>query len=298
MDIQRNANTLPMLIHTTRPPQVAAHLRPSSESPAKDHSNSSSSTHAHGKRIRLRPCVRALLALAICLASSVHVAPRIALAQAGATMGGNVVSSTMTGAILGAATMGLQDETQFTDPLRVGVGLGILGGIGLSVYDLIDTRGVSQPVRNGAFVTSNNTGTVLLVDTIYGAVAGGLIGTAIILVSNQPLVDGLQYGASTGAWMGFTFGLFDAFVLSNPSFLKPRSPFNPGGAVTAPRGKTASLAADPTGQHVADAVPTHGGRVHFNVLQPSTITMMNVEGATASRIVRPTLHVISLRIAL
>ena len=32
-------------------------------------------------------------------------------AQNGAVMGGNVVSSTMTGALLGAATMGLQNES-------------------------------------------------------------------------------------------------------------------------------------------------------------------------------------------
>lgn len=223
-------------------------------------------------------------------------------AQNGAVMGGNVVSSTMTGALLGAATMGLQDESQFTDPLRVGVGLGILGGIGLTVYDLIETKGVAQPVRHGAFITSNNTGTVLLVDTIYGAVAGSLIGTAIILVSNQPLVDGLQYGGSVGAWMGFTFGLVDAFVLSQPNVqwgrpsrqLDWRSP-NPDALVWSQAVTHPSAGAYP----FRPASPAFHDDANLNLrfLQPGIVPILTTQAEAAPvRSIRPTLNVVSLRL--
>lgn len=219
-------------------------------------------------------------------------------AQNGAVMGGNVVSSTMTGALLGAATLGLQNETQFTDPLRVGVGLGILGGIGISVYDLVDTRGVAQPVRHGAFITTNNTGTVLLVDTIYGAVAGSLIGTAIILVSNQPLVDGLQYGGSVGAWMGFTFGLFDAFVLSQPNLQRNRpslqrswrSP-NPDALVWSHA--TATTLPELPAAHVA----SEETKLNLRFFQPGVMSTLTAKAESAPvRTIRPTLNVVSFRL--
>ena len=35
-----------------------------------------------------------------------------------------------------------------------------------------------------------------------------------MLVANEPLLDGLQYGAGIGAFVGFGFGVFDTFFLS------------------------------------------------------------------------------------
>lgn len=219
-------------------------------------------------------------------------------AQNGAVMGGNVVSSTMTGALLGAATMGLQNESQFTDPLRVGVGLGILGGIGLSVYDLVQTRGVAQPVRHGAFITTNNTGTVLLVDTIYGAVAGSLIGTAIILVSNQPLVDGLQYGGSVGAWMGFTFGLVDAFVLSQPN-VQWNSPTRQRGWET-PNPEALVFSQPSSGgnpMRSAYGAPHDDAKLNLRFLQPGVVSTLTAKAEAAPvRAVRPTINVVSFRL--
>ena len=46
-----------------------------------------------------------------------------------------------------------------------------------------------------------------------------------MLVANEPLVQGLQYGAGAGAIAGFGFGLFETFVLADRSttltFMKP-----------------------------------------------------------------------------
>src|SRR5690625_7346720 len=53
----------------------------------------------------------------------------------GQLIGGNIVNGAVTGAILGTATMGLQNDSDWT-PLRVGVGAGLLGGAGLAIYDV------------------------------------------------------------------------------------------------------------------------------------------------------------------
>jgi len=132
----------------------------------------------------------------------------------------DLVNTTLNGAMLGSAIMGLQNSTNYKDPLRIGVGLGMLAGVGLATYDLIQVENGRDMVY-GTFISGNNSSVVLLIDTIYGAVAGSVIGTAIILVANEPLTYGLQYGASLGGWVGFGFGLVDTFILSRNRTMSP-----------------------------------------------------------------------------
>jgi hypothetical protein len=144
--------------------------------------------------------------------------------NAGFTIAGNVVNATTTGAILGLATMALEDKTDYQRPLSVGVGIGMLTGVGLSIYDLASVSPGDAVIQRGLFASGSNTSLLLLMDTIYGAALGSIVGTAVILVSGDGLTDGLQYGAATGAFVGATFGVVDAFLLD---FEKS---FAPGGA--------------------------------------------------------------------
>ena len=133
--------------------------------------------------------------------------------NAGFTIAGNVVNATTTGAILGLATMALEDATDYQRPLSVGVGIGMLAGVGLSIYDLASVPPGEPVQQRGLFTSGSNTSLLLLMDTIYGAALGSVVGTAVILVSGDEITDGLQFGAATGAFVGAGFGLFDAFVL-------------------------------------------------------------------------------------
>lgn len=138
-------------------------------------------------------------------------------------LAGNTFNGAMNGAILGGATMGLQDSGNL-DPIRVGVGLGTLYGIGVGVYDVTRVSKGQQFYISGTFNDGTNTTILVLLDTFYGAAGGAIIASSFMLISKEPLVEGLQYGASAGAWAGFGFGLFDAFVLARgPDFSQPLS---------------------------------------------------------------------------
>jgi hypothetical protein len=108
--------------------------------------------------------------------------------------------------------MALNNSTDFS-PLRVGVGLGTLYGIGTGAYDVAASGG-QQLIVSGLFNDGNNTSIIVLLDTFYGAAAGAIITTSIMLVAEKPLVEGLQYGSAIGAWVGFGVGVIDAFALS------------------------------------------------------------------------------------
>ena len=128
-------------------------------------------------------------------------------------LAGNTFNGAMNGAILGGATMGLQNSDNF-DPVRIGVGLGTLYGIGVGIYDLARVSPGEQLYVSGMFNDGTNTSIIVLLDTFYGAATGAIISTAVTLITKEPILDGLQYGTSAGAWIGFGFGIFDAFVLS------------------------------------------------------------------------------------
>ncbi len=139
--------------------------------------------------------------------------PENTRAQTGQILGGNVLNGALTGTALGAATMGLQNSNDF-DPLRIGLGAGILGGAGLAVYDIVTLPQGQEFFISGIFNDGNNSSIIILLDTFYGAAGGAVLGSAVMLIGNNPVVDGLQYGSGVGAWAGFGLGLFDSFIFA------------------------------------------------------------------------------------
>lgn len=128
-------------------------------------------------------------------------------------LGSDLANGAINGLALGGATMALQNSPDGA-PLRVGLGAGILYGLGVGIYDnSIITKG-EQFYISGTFNDGNNSTIIVLLDTFYGAVGGAAIGSAISLIGNNPILDGIQYGGGAGAWLGFGFGLIDSFVLA------------------------------------------------------------------------------------
>ena len=74
------------------------------------------------------------------------------------------------------------------------------------------------------FNDGTNSSIIVLLDTVYGAGVGAALGSAVMLISNQSILDGLQYGVSIGAWAGFGVGLVDSFILAerNEDFVSNR----------------------------------------------------------------------------
>lgn len=144
-------------------------------------------------------------------------------AQSAKLIGENMLNGALTGTILGTATMGLQDDNDFR-PLRVGLGAGIIAGTGMAIYDVATLPKGQQFYISGLFNDGTNSSIIILLDTIYGAGVGAALGSAVVLIGNQPFLDGLQYGASVGAWTGFGLGLIDSFVLAerNEDFVSNR----------------------------------------------------------------------------
>lgn len=134
-----------------------------------------------------------------------------------------MVNGALTGTILGTATMGLQNDNDFK-PLRIGLGAGIIAGTGMAIYDVSTTPKGQQFYISGLFNDGTNSSIIVLLDTVYGAGVGAALGTAVVLIGSQPLLDGLQYGASIGAWTGFGVGLVDSFILAerNEDFVSNR----------------------------------------------------------------------------
>ena len=164
-----------------------------------------------------------IIATAIILVLSWVFQPNKAAAQTINTLGENTLNGALTGTLLGGASMALTNDTDFY-PLQVGLGLGTLYGLGVGAYDILKTGG-NPTVVSGIFNDGNNSTIIVLLDTFYGAAAGAVVATSVMLVANEPLVQGLQYGAGAGAIAGFGFGLFDTFVLANRStalaFMQP-----------------------------------------------------------------------------
>ncbi len=127
-------------------------------------------------------------------------------------LAGNTLNGAVNGTLLGGATMALNNDTDFR-PLQVGVGLGTLYGLGVGAYDVAQSGG-QQLLVSGLFNDGDNSSIIVLLDTFYGAAAGAIIATSIMLITDEPLLDGLKYGTATGAWIGFGVGVFDSFALS------------------------------------------------------------------------------------
>jgi len=137
-------------------------------------------------------------------------------AQTADLLGFNILNGAVTGSIAGLATMGLQNSDDFA-PLRVGLGAGILGGAAVAAYDLYTVSDGQQFFISGTFNDGNNSSIIILMDTLYGIGGGSVLGTAIMLIQNKPLVKGIQYGGSVGALAGMGFGLIDSFYLADRS---------------------------------------------------------------------------------
>lgn len=153
--------------------------------------------------------------LTFCLSVLLASAPFTDKAHSQTTdlLAGNVLNGAVTGTFLGAAVMGLQNDDDFA-PLRIGLGSGILAGTGVAIYDVATLPQGQQFFISGTFNDGNNSSIIILLDTLYGTGGGAVLGTAFMLIQNKPVVEGLQYGGSAGAWAGFGFGLIDAFMLS------------------------------------------------------------------------------------
>lgn len=134
-------------------------------------------------------------------------------AQTGQLLGGNTLNGALTGGLLGGATMALSNSGDLT-PLRIGLGAGILGGAAVALYDVATLPSGQHFFISGVFNDGSNSSIIILLDTFYGAAGGALLGTAVMLVANRPIIDGLQYGSGIGAWAGFGFGLLDSFMFA------------------------------------------------------------------------------------
>ncbi len=127
----------------------------------------------------------------------------------------NTLNGAITGTALGGATIALQND--FDEyPLRFGLGLGTIFGLGTGFYDMSRSTGDYGYHVSGLFSSANTTGAIVLLDTFYGATTGALVGLAVSLMSrDSDVLKGLQYGSGAGAWVGFAFGLVDAFAFSS-----------------------------------------------------------------------------------
>jgi hypothetical protein len=198
-----------------------------------------------------------------------------AKAQTIELLAGNTLNGAVNGSLLGGAVMALNNDTDF-GPLRVGLGLGTLYGIGVGAYD-VATSGGQQLMVSGTFNDGNNTSILVLLDTFYGAAGGAVIASSVMLIANKPLVDGLKYGAATGAWVGFGVGLIDAFMLS-----KRITP------------TTASLK---TKSQTADGlVALRFDKASVGLIHPSIITTYSSKGAEMSRDFTPTVNLLNVRL--
>lgn len=130
-------------------------------------------------------------------------------------LAGNTLNGAMNGVILGGATIALQnpDDVDF-ELVRIGLGAGTLYGIGVGINDIVQTQPGQQFYISGTFNDATNTSVLVLLDTIYGAAGGAVVASSISLIVKAPFGTALQYGVGSGAWVGFGFGLVDAFVLS------------------------------------------------------------------------------------
>lgn len=136
-------------------------------------------------------------------------------AQGLQTLAGSTLVGSANGALLGIGTMALANTTDLA-AIRVGIGSGTLYGLGIGAYD-ITARQIGSGYRvEGMFNSANYSAMIVLLDTFYGGLTGSIVGTALQLMADKPLIEGIQYGSGIGLWGGFVFGLADVFLFSDP----------------------------------------------------------------------------------
>ncbi len=193
-------------------------------------------------------------------------------AQSFEIIGGNILNGALTGSILGTATMGLNNSSDFT-PLRIGLGIGILAGSGIAIYDVATLPQGQEFFISGMFNDGTNSSIIILLDTVYGAAVGAAIGSAVVLIGNKSFLKGIQYGTSAGAWAGFGFGLVDAFTLAerNRDFLSDH---------LLNRSSIAEFEFFDT---------------EIKLIQPDIVSYLDLSGPTLNQRIEPALNLISFR---
>lgn len=128
---------------------------------------------------------------------------------------GNTAIGALNGALLGLGGMGLANNTENLVPLRVGVGIGTLYGLGMGISDLYQNDpAFGNPSHYGLFHGSEYLTMITLFDTMYGGATGSVVGMAVALIGGTSIKKGFTQGGSIGLFGGFVFGLVDAFYLS------------------------------------------------------------------------------------
>jgi len=203
-----------------------------------------------------------------------------AQAQTIELVAGNTLNGAMTGVLLGGATMALQNSTDYA-PVRVGLGAGTLFGIGVGIHDVSAIGKGQQFYISGTFNDGTNTSILVLLDTIYGAAGGAIVASSFSLIVHSPVVDALQYGSGTGAWVGFGFGLLDAFMFARgPNF----------------NSESANLH-----QNDVDGFLTYSNASHsiqLGMISPTVFKQKEMSPETIRTNYHPSLNVINLKIGL
>ncbi|HYW34564.1 MAG TPA: hypothetical protein VE868_04080 [Balneolaceae bacterium] len=197
-------------------------------------------------------------------------------------LGSDVVNGAINGLALGGATMALQNSPD-RGPLRFGLGSGILYGLGIGIYDNSIVPNGQQFYKFGTFNNAHNSTVIVLLDTIYGAAGGAIIGSAISLISQSPVLDGLQYGSGAGTWIGFGFGLIDSFVLSKgPNDL---------------RSNTASVSHKAPGMIQINPI-ANNNNMSLGFLNPSVFSHKIQKGSTLERKFSMDMQIVNLKVGL
>jgi hypothetical protein len=195
-----------------------------------------------------------------------------AKSQSAKIIGENILYGTLTGAALGTATMMLNNKSDYSY-FRIGVGLGILGGTGIAVYDITSLPSGQQLYVDGIFNEASNSSMIILLDTVYGAGFGAAVGSAVVVIGNRSIAKGVQYGAGAGAWVGFGFGLIDSFFFADRyRYYSSNNLFSTDSLFTLNR-----------------------DRLKMNFIQPDMFTYRNLSGSTLSLDTEPAIHIFSLR---
>jgi len=145
---------------------------------------------------------------------SILIFSTLANAQALKVTAGNTIMGTASGTMIGLGVMGLQNTNNFT-PVRIGIGAGTIFGLGVGIYDVAQMGDFGYYSVEGLFNSTEYSGLIILMDTFYGGVTGSVLGMAVSLMTNDSVINGIQYGGSLGILGGFAFGLVDAFYFSS-----------------------------------------------------------------------------------
>jgi hypothetical protein len=94
-----------------------------------------------------------------------------------------------------------------------------------------------------------------------------------MLISNQPIIDGLQYGSGVGAWAGFGLGLLDSFFIAerNRDFISSKL------------------------LQKNSLIDFQAHDVHFDLIQPDLVAYNEFTANDISLQIEPVLNIISFQ---